>query len=71
MTLQDAYDIHVAKMHARTMRRFMGWRVLNAANTNSAHLPSLRAGGGFLSVATPTPICLINPHTPAHSGDVA
>ena len=33
---------------------------------NSAH-PSLRAGGGFLSVATPTSIYPINPHTPSHS----
>lgn len=67
MTLQDAYDIHVAKLHLRTIRRFLGRRVLNAANTNSAHLPSLRAGGGFLSVATPTSIYPINPHTPSHS----
>lgn len=56
---------------SRFVGPFLGFGVVNAANTNSAHLPSLRAGGGFLSVATPTPICPINPHTPSHSGDVA
>ena len=69
MTLQDAYAIYVAKTHFRTLRRYLAWRVLNAANTNTraASLP-LRAEteGAGINPLAPS-ICQINTHTPAHN----
>lgn len=60
MTLQDAYDIHVAKMHARTIRRYLGWRVVNAANSNCragafpSPVPATAKGEGVIPTLSPT-----------------
>jgi hypothetical protein len=45
-------------LYIRTLRRhvgpLLGWRVRTPANSNSAHLPSLRAGADCLSPVGPT-----------------
>jgi hypothetical protein len=35
MTLADAFAAFTAHLHSKTLRPFLGWRVCNAANTNS------------------------------------
>jgi hypothetical protein len=35
MTLADAFAHFTAHLHSKTLRPFLGWRVCNAANTNS------------------------------------
>ena len=74
MTLQDAYDIHVAKMHLRTIRRFLGWRVLNAANTNTravSPLPLRGQTGEAAPSGAASPICQIDTHSPSHNAGAA
>ena len=67
MTLQDAYAIYVAKTHFRTLRRYLAWRVLNAANTNTRAVSPLplrgQTGEAALSGAA-SPICQIDTHSP-------
>lgn len=72
MTLQDAYAIYVAKTHFRTLRRYLAWRVLNAANSNTRAptvLPSLSRAeteGAGINPLAPS-ICPINAHASAHT----
>lgn len=35
MTLSDAFTAYAGNLHSRTLRPFLGFRVLNAANTNT------------------------------------
>ena len=46
MTLLDAYAIHVRKLHARTMRPFIGFRVVTPANQNTRAPSSLSLSHG-------------------------
>jgi hypothetical protein len=66
MTLCDAFTIHTRKLHFRTLRPYLAFRVCNAANTNSAPLP--RAGGGLIP-ATPTNFPSVV-HDASHKGIV-
>lgn len=67
MTLADAFDIYTRNLHLRTIRRFMGWRVCNAANSNPRAASSLSLSRGQPQGAGVTPdarprICQMNTH---------
>jgi hypothetical protein len=49
MTLSDAFASYASNLHTAALRPHFAWRVSTPANSNSAHLPSLRAGADCLS----------------------
>ncbi len=48
MTLADAFTIYTRRLHRKTLRPFLAYRVVNAANSNRASSP--REGLSVLSL---------------------
>jgi hypothetical protein len=66
MTLQDAFTSYTARLHTAAMRPFLGWHVVNAANTNCRAPLSALAGGRASS--RPAPQTLFDPiHAASHT----
>ncbi len=65
MTLEDYARAYTFRAASLTMARFisprLGWRVRDAANSNSRVSLPTQAGGAALSFGTPTPVLNLAP----------
>lgn len=74
MTLTDAFHIYTRKLHRATLRPFLGWRVVNAANTNTHALLSTPLSrmepqeAGFHSLGLASCFCSIPSHDAHNTG---
>jgi hypothetical protein len=73
VTLADAFAHFTAHLHSKTLRPFLGWRVCDAANTNSRTARPSRAcaaGEAFDPRVSPNPLQNVS-HDAHYTGERA